>query len=579
MSSRYLLAANVVLQHTTAALVTVLIAPTGFAQAPPISLPPNPNPDIDRFPQSLPTPQPLPPNNQQPALPTPTQETPGTASNVIVVVKQVQVTGSTVLKPDEIAKITSTVEGRSVTLTELQDVANALTQLYLNQGYITSRAILVNQKIADGIVQIRVVEGSLEKIEVQGNQRINPKYVRSRLQLGGKPPLSKDRLEDQLRLLKTDPHFTNVEASLKPGSGLGQSILTVRVSEAQAVDTLIGIDNYSQPSVGSERFGAVISYRNLTGFGDDISATMNQSMSGGATSFDFNYRLPVNPMNGTVQVRIAPSRSLITEPDFKDFGIRSKTNFYELSYRQPLVRKPGEEFALTAGLAIQNGQTFLFDDVPTSFSSGSDIEGRSRTRVLKLGQDYLKRDPLGAWALRSQLSIGLDLFNATENKAPIPDGRFLAWLVQAQRVQRLGKNHLLIAQADLQLTPNSLLPSQQFVIGSGQSLRGYRQNARSGDSGFRLSVEDRIPVQRDEAGLPTVQLAPFIDIGSVWNKSSNPNKLTGETFLAAIGTGVIVEPAPRFIIRLDYALPLVRLSDRGNNAQDYGFYFSVNYAP
>ncbi len=563
-----------------ASLLTGWLAPVGLTQTAPVTVPPKPNPNTDRFPQPQPTPQPLPPTDQQPNLPTPPNpETPNTPTEITIPVKKVEIAGNTLLKPAEIAKITSAVEGRSVTLSELRNVADSLTQLYLNQGYITSRAILVDQQIADGIVQIRIVEGSLEKIEVQGTQRLNPNYVRSRILLGAAPPLSKDKLEDQLRLLKADPLFTNVEASLKPGTGLGQSILTVRISEAPAFSPFFSVDNFSPPSVGSERFGGGVSYRNLAGLGDEISGSYFQSTNSGSKSFDFNYRVPVNAMNGTVQLRIAPSRSLITDAAFKDFGIRSQTNLYELSYRQPLIRTPREELALSVGFAIQNGQTFLFDDIPTPFGIGPDADGRSRTRVLKLGQDFVKRDPLGAWALRSQFSFGLGLFNATENDDPTPDGRFFAWLGQVQRVQRLGKNHLLIAQADVQLTPDSLLPAQQFVIGGGQSLRGYRQNVRSGDSGFRLSLEDRIAIQRDAAGLPTFQLAPFIDLGTVWNKSSNPNPLTNETFLAAIGLGAIWEPLPRFTVRVDYAVPLINLSDRGNNAQDHGFFFSVNYAP
>jgi hemolysin activation/secretion protein len=170
------------------------------------------------------------------------------------------------------------------------------------------------------------------------------------------------------------------------------------------------------------------------------------------------------------------------------------------------------------------------------------------------------------------------VFNATTNDSPIPDGRFFSWLGQFQRVQRLGTDHLLILQADLQLTPDSLLPSQQFVIGGGQSLRGYRQNARSGDNGFRLSIEDRITVQRNQTGVSILQFAPFIDAGTVWNRSDNPNLLPNQRFLAAAGIGVILEPTPGLLIRADYALPFSRLSDRGTNAQDQAFYFNVGYS-
>ncbi|MBE9011683.1 ShlB/FhaC/HecB family hemolysin secretion/activation protein [Pseudanabaenaceae cyanobacterium LEGE 13415] len=498
-------------------------------------------------------------------------------SSGTIQVRRVEVTGNTVLNPAELQKITQSIENQTVTLDQLRSVADSITQMYLNRGYITSRAVLVEQAITDGIVQIRVIEGSIERIETQGLQRLRESYVRDRIQLGTATPLNKNRLEDQLRLLKADPLFESVEASLKAGSGIGQSILIVRVREAKQLSGFVGADNLSPPSVGSERLGTVLSYRNLTGLGDEISASYYRSVQGGSNSFDFNYQIPVNAMNGTVQFRVSPSRSKIIESDFAAFGIRSKTDVYELSYRQPLVRTSREEFALSIAFAIQNGQTFLFQDTPFPFGIGADIDGNTRTRILKFGQDYVRRDSQGAWIARSQFSFGLNLFNATTNDAPIPEARFFSWFGQLQRVQRLGADHLLIVQADLQLTPDRLFPSQQFVIGGGQSLRGYRQNARSGDNGFRFSIEDRITLQRTQSGAPVLQIAPFIDIGTVWNRSDNPNVLPDQRFLAGGGIGLILEPISGLFLRADYAIPFTRISDRGNNAQDQAFYFSVGY--
>jgi hemolysin activation/secretion protein len=141
----------------------------------------------------------------------------------------------------------------------------------------------------------------------------------------------------------------------------------------------------------------------------------------------------------------------------------------------------------------------------------------------------------------------------------------------------LNENNLLIIGADIQLTPDSLVPSQQFVMGGGQSLRGYRQNIRAGDNGFRFSIEDRITLERDEGGIATFQLAPFFDAGLVWNDSDNPNQLPEQRFLAGLGLGIIWQPIPHLNLRLDYGVPLIDLDDRGTNAQDEGFYFSVNY--
>ncbi|MBD2021740.1 ShlB/FhaC/HecB family hemolysin secretion/activation protein, partial [Leptolyngbya sp. FACHB-36] len=339
----------------------------------------------------------------------------------------------------------------------------------------------------------------------------------------------------------------------------------------------ISADNYSPPSVGSEQVGASLSYRGLVTSGDQIVTSASTSTTGGAQNYGLIYRLPLNPMNGTLQLRSNWNRNRITQDPFEALDIRGKSELYELNVRQPLVRSPREELALSLGFTYQDGQTFLFNNLPFPFGIGPDADGVSRTSVIKFGQDYVHRDPGGAWSLRSQFSIGTGLFNATRNPDPIPDGQFFSWLGQVQRVQRVGNSQLLILQADVQLTPDSLLPSQQFVIGGGPSVRGYRQNARSGDNGVRLTVEDRIALARDAGGSPILQIAPFVEAGAVWNARDNPNRLPEQTVLASVGLGLLWQPLPRLNLRLDYGVPLVTLRDKGNNIQDDGLYFSVSY--
>lgn len=553
-----------------------------FIQAQSLPSPPRPeilqpNPNRDRFPQPAPAPTPELPSSSPPVQtsPTPSPSPPPPTSGTLQVQK-IRVTGSSVFGAGQFDPIVKTVEGRTVTLEELRGVADKITQLYLDKGYITSRAVLVDQVVSNGIVEIRVIEGSLEKIDIQGTRRLKEGYVRSRVSLGAGKPLNTGKLEEQLRLLRSDPLFENVEASLRAGTKPGQSILIVRVTEANPFVGSVGADNYSPPSVGSERFGINLAYRDLTGRGDELAGSYYRTATGGADILDFSYRLPLNPMNGTLQLRAAPNRNNVTQPPFNVFDIRGESQLYEVSYRQPFIRSPREEFALSLGFAYQSGQTFTFAG-PTPFGFGPDRRGVSRTSVIKFGQDYLRRDVAGAWSLRSLFSLGTGFLNATIQPDPIPDGRFLSWLGQIQRVQIISPDNFLIISGDVQLATTSLLPSQQFVIGGGQSLRGYRQNVRAGDNGFRLSIEDRITLQRNQSSASILQLAPFIDVGTIWNAKGDPNELPRQKFLAGVGLGVIWQPLTNLVIRLDYAAPLIDLKDRGNNAQDSGFYFSVNY--
>ena len=219
----------------------------------------------------------------------------------------------------------------------------------------------------------------------------------------------------------------------------------------------------------------------------------------------------------------------------------------------------------------------MFENLATPFGFGPDANGVSTTSIFRFGQDYTLRDPDGTWALRSQFNLGTGLFGATF--VTTPNAGFFSWLGQLQRVHILGSDALLIASLDSQLSANPLLPSQQFSIGGGQSLRGFRQSALSGDNGIRLSLETRLTAMRDQnTKRSLLQIAPFIDLGAIWNHGDNPTPSPPQNFLAAAGLSVITEIIERLILRIDFAIPFVNLQGRGNNLQDTSIYFSTNYS-
>ncbi len=494
-------------------------------------------------------------------------------------IQQIKLIGTTILTPKELDPILQPVQGKTVIAEQVEDVANAITQLYVSKGYITSQALFDPndpQSLVNGIAQIKIIEGEIERIDIVGNVQTNPDYVRSRVQLGITKPFNANSVEEKLRLLRIDPLFRKVTSNLKPGTATGKSILIVRVEEDNQFGGYVNFDNYSPVSVGSERLGANLTYRNLTGFGDLLSASYYHSTTGGSTLYDFSYSIPVNPMNGSVAIRYAPSNYRITDPNFAAFNINGSNNLYDISYRQPLIRSLREEFALSLGFAYQTGQTFLFDNLATPFGIGPDANGVSTTSVFRFGQDYTSHDNDGTWSLRSQFNLGTGLFGATF--VTVPNAGFFSWLGQAQRVQVLSPDAIFIASFDSQLSANPLLPSQQFTLGGSETVRGFAQNVLSGDDGIHLSLETRLIAMRDDKSKRSVlQFAPFIDLGTVWNNPSNPTILPSQTFLAAGGLGVIVEPIEKLLLRLDLAIPFVNLQNRGTDLQDVSIYFNTIY--
>ena len=512
-------------------------------------------PPADNLPEPLPEPQ---PNDAEPVLPTIPEtppadappNTPPTETGPTVSVQEFDVVGSTVFDQSDFDTVLSAFVGRALGIDELQQAANSITQLYLNEGYITSRAILPNQPVTDGIVKLQIIEGSLEEIRIEEANRLT-NYVRSRIKLGAQTPLNQFDLEDQLRLLRVDPLIDNIEASLRAGTGLGQSILVVRIDEAKPIEAHLTLDTDSPVSVGVVRTGANVTYRNPFGIGDQIRAAAYRATTGGSHLYELSYSAPVNAMNGTISARFLPSEFEIISPrELASFDIEGDAQVYELNYRQPLVRTPREEFALSLGFRHRDGDTRI---------ASTDLSGNS-TSVIQLGQDYLRRDTQGAWALRSQFSLGVDWLDATNTSSPQADSQFVSWLGQIQRAQVLNQDHLLIMQGDIQLASDTLLGSEQFVVGGRQSVRGYSQNARFGDNGIRLSIEDRITLQRNESGAPIMLLSPFLDMAAVWNTKSGTT-VNDDRFLLGTGVGFTYRPVEGLDLRLDVGVPLVDIDD------------------
>lgn len=512
----------------------------------------------EEIPEPLPEPAPVLPESvaPEPDLSVPTNTTK-------VPISDIQVVGSTVFSAQDFEPIVLPYEGQDLGLRDLRQVADDVTRLYLENGYITSRAVLSEQSIVDGVVQIRVVEGSLEEIQVEGTRRL-ANYVRDRVNLANKTPLNQSDLESQLQLLRADPLVDRIEASLRAGTGEGQSLLIVRVLESAGFTGRAVFDTNSPPSVGVARMGVETTFNNLLGWGDRLSTSAFRSTAGGSNTYSFDYRVPLNAMNGTLQARYLPSTFALIDPELQALGVRGSSDTYELTYRQPLIRQPNEELALSLGFRHRTGETLVSDVVIDS----------ARTSVFQFGQDYLKRDQKGAWGLRSQFNLGTGLLDATNRADGEADGQFFSWLGQVQRAQVIDHNNLLLLQGSLQASPDSLLGADQFIIGGATSVRGYSQNTRFGDNGFRASVENRTTVLRNEDGSPATQIAPFIDTAVVWNNNGDTSE---QRWLLGTGVGVITNLVENVQARLDVGIPLIKVDEPGDSDQSAFIYFSMDY--
>jgi hemolysin activation/secretion protein len=526
-------------------------------------------------------PQPLPPPAElfSPSAPiTPDEPLPGNFPQTIVV-ERFEVLGSTVFSSEELALATAEFTKRPISLTEVYQARSKITELYLSNGYITSGAYIPPQTIQSGVVKIQVVEGKLEDIKITGTRRLNPNYVRSRLAIATSQPLNRQRLLKALQLLQLNPLIQNVSAELSAGSRAGSSLLEVKVSEAKTFSSQIVLDNARSPSVGSFRRGLRLNEANLLGLGDGLS--VGYTNTDGSNSFDASYTLPLNPRNGTLTFNYGTTSSNVIEPDFAFLDIESASRYYELTFRQPIIQTPTQEFAL--GLTTSRRESDISwvlldrERVPAPvLSPSADEEGRTRVSALRFFQEWISRNTREVIALRSQFSLGFDVLNPTINQIP-PDSRFFAWQGQAQWARLLAPETLLLLRLNTQLASRTLLPIEQFGLGGQDSVRGYRQDYLLTDNATFVSAEVQVPILRFPQIDSALQVVPFVDFGVGWNSSDrvNPDPNT----LAAVGLGLRWSQGDRFTVRLDWGIPLISVDSNERTLQEQGLYFSLLYNP
>ncbi|WP_228055540.1 ShlB/FhaC/HecB family hemolysin secretion/activation protein [Lusitaniella coriacea] len=537
----------------------------------PVPLPPRP-PSIEPSDPPEP-PQKLPPPSEllQPG-PTAPQPQPGEDVPDVIRVERFEILGSTVFSEEEWAEVTAPFTNRSISFAELLEVRSLITQHYIDRGYITTGALIPPQELSDGVVQIQVVEGGVEDINVTGTTRLNPGYVRSRLGLATDPPLNIEQLREALQLLQLNPLIGTISAELSAGTTVGTNILDVEVTEADTLSLEAALNNGRSPNVGSFRRGVSFTEANLLGLGDSISASFFNT--DGSNSLDLSYTLPINPRNGTVRFSFGTSLSRVIDPDFEVLDIRSRSRFFELTLRQPILQSPAQELALGFTISRQESQSILGLDNIGGFpiSAGADNEGRTKVTALRFFQDWVKRSEQQVFAARSQFSLGVNWFDATDNNGS-PESTFASWRGQAQWVRLLAPDTLLFVRTDVQLSDRPLLTLEQFSLGGIDSVRGYRQDFLLQDNGWFISTEARIPILRIPEIEGVLQVTPFIDFGVGW---SNLDNSSAET-IAGLGLGLRWQQGDRLTMRLDWGIPLKDRPTRRRSWQENGLYFSVNY--
>ena len=487
----------------------------------------------DRLPQR-PSTDPL---RVQPVQPTPV--TPA-AQALRFPVREIRFTPSAILSSDELQAMALPYLRPEVSLAELQKLVAQINQRYRERGVVTALAVIPPQDVSSGVITIRIIEGRLGEVRIEGNASTEAAFVDSRIGLSPGDLVDLPSLESALiRFNRTND--VQLAAELKPGADAGQTDLWVLLSEPPRQQFQVFADNLGVPSTGTYRAGVSYLNRSLLGYRDELSLLVTGAE--GLRSAAAVYGFPVNIMGGRLSFGYYFADTEIRNGSLAPLDVTGDSVTKVLTLRQPTWVVPEGQLDVVYGAGWSSSSTEI---------SGVALQ-QLDTRYQNLGLE-------GQWfeaGAATFASYGYTYGQVTsENRREFGISR-----VALRHNRDLVDALSLWGTASGQWTGDVLLPSnQQYFIGGEGSVRGYATGLLSGDEGFTLSLELRRALNLGSWAAGGTALSAsgfaFVDYGRVYPFRPPASVLPAWQQLTGVGVGVRASLARDLFGTLTYAYGL-----------------------
>jgi hemolysin activation/secretion protein len=471
-----------------------------------------------------------------------------------ILVKKIEVKGNTKVSNKEIEKITKEYEGKEITISDLKLIADKITEIYWNKGYVTSFAYVPAQKVVDGLIEIKVIEGKVGKIEVSGNKYYTERFIEKHFQNVKKEEIINNKTLERSLLILNDYPKLNAYANLKKGEAEGTTDILIDVEEKYFPFNLnLFLNNFGSRYTGRTRGGFTFDLGNLTKNGDILSLTG----IGNITDLDdmkyykIGYTLPINGY-GT---KIGLSWSYMDYEIGKELahlGIEGESKIWSLYFSHPLIRARSENLSLFGSLNLKDMKNYLFEKTYTS------SKDKYTTLEIGLNRDKLIKNQHIYWTGKATIGLGEFLGGMSDeeytgsSRPGLADGTWVKLNLDLTDIFDLGKVKF-IARGSGQISSDNLVTGEQMVLGGADSVRGYPTGEFLGDYGYFLSAELRTPILPGESFLNKyANWAFFIDHGAVYKHTSLPGEDERES-ATGIGAGFRVYIPCHFHLRFDAA--------------------------
>jgi len=488
------------------------------------------------------------------------------------VLKGVNVTGSTVFKPQDFQPIYQSYLNKKVTFEDMDAISKKIEGKYKGKGYFTTTVYIPQQEIKDGIIEIRIAEGKMGKLEVEGNKWFSADFISKFIHVKKNEVLNIKTLARDILRLNKNPDL-EVKAVLSQGKEPLSSDIALKVEGKLPWHLGLLQDNRGSRLTGKYRSMLYLRSTNVSGRGDSIF--INSLYSGNTLGETVSYNIPIGTY-GTKFGLDATYFKMKLGKEYKSYDITGTSQIYSPYFSWELALSEVFEAYTSLGMDIKSIKKKM----------AGDTTANDQLRTPYFAFNFSKIDSGGQTTFAPKFNFGTSGFlGASHRNHPTSSragtgGFFFKYEQSLNRMQKMFLNSYVSIRTQLQVASHTLASSEQFQLGGADSVRGYPEGDYLADTGGVLNFDWFFPfyaipknwkLKGQETPLRN-QIEPviFVDVGGGELKKVLPGEKK-DKFLSGVGGGLRLH-FKFFSLRLDWAKAIGNKQTSGSGPST--FYFS-----
>ncbi len=419
-------------------------------------------------------------------------------------ITEIAVEGVSLLDKDAIEAAIKSYRGQCLGIAEINQIISAITSLYINAGYVTSRAYIPPQNLRSGRLLIEVIEGFVEAIRVEGG----PTRLASTAWPGAVgEPLNLRMIEqglDQVNRLSS----ARAHVQFLPGEKVGGTIVVITYRKNALLVGSIGRNNSGQPSTGKQQITASLQLQSPLGLSDHLYLTAQADIKDDhqgkkSESAGLNYTVPYGYWTFSLGYNQFEYMNRVQGAN-TTFLSRGNSQTERFNARRLLFRDQNQKISATGLFKHQKNDNYI-EDVKLENSSvdyfsaeiGFDYEHYLPGNKTFIGTLTYSRG-LGGNGSAAQDAIYSEDFQKVNLDATYSD--YTRWLEGTWRWS---------SSVHGQYGRGDLYSGETFSIGSQYTVRGFKQDGLtdSGGAYWRNEISTTyFPIERN----PRFYVNPYL---------------------------------------------------------------------